>query len=231
MKPDPCSTSGNGHFNCLRPLGKAFVMILFGGLLAACTSGKPDKLTGANLLEAYNGESTVSSRYRDYALQAGKEGIPLLENFFRALSRSEEIHASNHRAALASLGITVDSPDISKYPVKTTAENLTYSIAGEIWEADTMYAGFIAQAMDESREYAAEVLTWARDTEVKHARQLKEAVEFLKSGLPDGFPSTWYVCRKCGNTFAMGTEEDPCPFCDTPFAEFEVFSVPEGSQK
>ncbi len=193
--------------------------------LVGCSSGSKQDKTVENLHEAYNGESTVSMRYKAYSAKATEEDLPLLANFFKALARSEEIHALNHRAAMASLGVVVEKPELDEFPNGNTRDNLIYSIAGEKWEADTMYADFIAIAEEEEQSYAKEVLTWARDTEQKHAVQLQQALEMLNAGNEDGVPQVWFVCRKCGNTFGLGTESDPCPFCDTPIEEFEIFKV------
>jgi rubrerythrin len=201
-------------------------LILLPGIVVAlsgCSGNKPFEETRDNLLKAYNGESTVSVKYRQYAEIAGKEGYPRIQLLLNALSRSEEIHAGNHRATLASMGVNVSGPEIEGFAAGTTPENLRNAIRGEQWEVDTMYAGFIASAENEKAKDAVEVFTWARDTEKKHAAFLKSALKSIEDSASASLPSYWFICRKCGNTFAGGTETDPCPFCETPASEFEKF--------
>lgn len=192
-------------------------------VISGCSSSKVSSDTIGNLTEAYHAESTVRAKYIEYAAIAAEEGYLEISVLFQALARSEEIHAYNHRAALASLGVNISTPEKRAYSRGATTDNLLSSIAGELWEVDTMYAGFIETAMAEGYNYAVEVFTWASDTEKKHANQLQDALDKIKSGEFSQVKDIWHVCRKCGNTFEEGTVEDPCPFCETTADEFERF--------
>jgi rubrerythrin len=201
-------------------IGLAYIWVL---LLAGCGGRIEEVMTRDNLLEAYHGESTVRARYIDYAALAEDENLPEIALMFRALAKSEEIHANNHRAALASMGFMIAAPDIAEYQRGLTELNIEVSIQGELYEVDTMYAAFVKNAANENNTIALEAFTWAMDTEKKHAVQLRGMHDILTGKSTGVYPDAWYVCRKCGNTFAEGDVDDPCPFCETPAEEFILF--------
>ena len=123
--------------------------------------------TVENLRAAFKGESTASAKYTAYALQAKSEGLLQIATMFEATSRSEKIHAANHRTVLETLGQKVD-PVTPEFKVKTTRENLDDAIKGETYEMTTMYPGFIATSTSEDVASASKSFRWAMDTEKKH---------------------------------------------------------------
>jgi rubrerythrin len=195
-------------------------IILFSGmiLITGCQP-KPVKSV-ENLKAAYNGESTASQKYADYAKRALEEGLDTIAKLFQATSMAESIHASNHKAALAKLGIILDAPLIESYEVKSSAENLADAIKGETYEIETMYAGFLKDAEAEKCKVATTTFIWARDTEKKHADFYKKALKAATNGTETGLSTEFSVCPKCGNTFDVGTIEELCSFCMTPKEKF-----------
>ncbi|MFO7721690.1 MAG: ferritin family protein [Bacteroidales bacterium] len=192
-------------------------------ILTCCGGGGREEKTRENLLEAYHGESTVRAKYLDYASLAEEEALPEIALMFKALAKSEEIHANNHRAALASMGFIIATPVIADYRRGVTELNIEVAIQGELYEVDTMYAAFVKNAEKENNAIALEAFTWALDTEKKHAVQLRDALDILTGESTAVYPAVWHVCRKCGNTFSDEDIEDPCPFCETPADEFILF--------
>jgi rubrerythrin len=207
------------------PVKIFFITSLATLVIAGCGGGTGEVKTGEHLLAAYNGESTVRAKYLDYATLADEESLSKIALMFRALAKSEEIHANNHRAALATMGIHIAKPDIAKYMRSTTVFNIEDAIRGELYEVDTMYAAFVKVAEKEGNKVAHEAFTWAMDTEKKHAEQLQSLLDILTGAAAAKYPMSWYVCRKCGNTFKEHESEDPCPFCETPADEFISFSI------
>jgi rubrerythrin len=195
------------------------IVLIMGILLIAGCKPKPVKSI-ENLKTAYNGESTASQKYADYAKKAMEEGLDTIAKLFEATSKAESIHASNHKAALAKMGVVVDAPVIGNYEVKSTAENLTDAIKGETYEIDTMYAGFLNDSETEKAVEATTSFTWARDTEKKHAEFYKKALEVVASGKESSLSPEFFVCPKCGNTFNAATVEEKCSFCMTPKENF-----------
>jgi rubrerythrin len=176
-----------------------------------------------NLKAAYNGESTASAKYTKFAEAAGKEGLSNIRNLFLAASRAEAIHAANHKKVLAKLGIAAGDPVIGKFDVKTTADNLADASKGETYEMVTMYPDFIKTAEAEKENGARKSFRWAMDTEKKHNEFYQSALQGLKAGTVKSYPSQWYVCPVCGNTYDSNTMKDLCDFCGTPKPKFEIF--------
>jgi len=175
------------------------------------------------LKAAYNGESTASAKYAKFAEAADKEGLTNIAKMFRATSKAETIHAGNHKKVLVKLGVTVGDPEIGKFDVKTTAENLVDASKGETYEMMTMYPDFIKSAEAEKENGAKKSFRWAMDTEKKHNAFYQKALESLKAGTEKSLPGEWYVCPVCGNTYDANSVKALCDFCGTPKAKYEVF--------
>ncbi|MCX6225059.1 MAG: ferritin-like domain-containing protein [Bacteroidia bacterium] len=175
------------------------------------------------LKAAYNGESTASAKYAKFAEASKKEGLNNIAKMFMATSKAETVHAGNHKKVLIKLGETVGDPEIGKFEVKTTAENLVDASKGETYEMTTMYPDFIKSAVTEKENGAKKSFTWAMDTEKKHNSFYKKALEAVKAGTEKSFPGEWYVCPVCGNTYNVNSVKGVCDFCQTPKAKFVVF--------
>src|SRR5665647_706650 len=112
----------------------AFVRLI---AFAGCNQPKPVK-TVENLKGGIKGESTASAKYAAFAQKAREEGNDTIAKLFDAASKSESIHAANHRKVLEALGEKMDDFK-PEFEVKTTAENLQAAIEGETYEVATMY--------------------------------------------------------------------------------------------
>jgi rubrerythrin len=187
------------------------VLIFLSGFLSF--AGTTDK-TIANLKDAFKGESTASAKYAAYAEQAKKEGLVTIAIMFEATSKSESIHAANHKAVLEKMGQTVD-PVKPTFSVQTTQENLVDALKGESYESATMYPGFIATAKSEDAKGAVKSFSWALDTEKKHQTLYKNAIAGLKDKKESTLPKIYWVCPKCGNTFDIAKPTGECGFCGT----------------
>ena len=192
---------------------------VFSGISAF--AGTPDK-TIANLKAAYAGESTASAKYAAFAAQARKENLVNIAIMFEATSKSEAIHAENHKSVLEKLGQKVDpvKPDIE---VKTTSENLKDALEGETHEVTTMYPGFIATAKSEDVKSAAKSFTWAMDTEKKHQVFYKAAIDALVAKTVASLPVLYWVCPKCGYTYNIPKPTGECGLCGTSAEKYLKF--------
>jgi rubrerythrin len=191
------------------------------GLIMSCTS-KPVK-TIENLKAAYNGESTASAKYAAFAERAKTEGWDTVAVMFQATSRAEAIHAANHLKVLEKLGVKLEGPQVGSFNVFSTAENLNDAIKGEIYEQETMYPGFIAEAEKEKCADAVKSFSWAFDTEKKHAIFYKTALTAINGGAEKSLPANWLVCPVCGNTYDLGNVPAACDFCMTQKEKFIAF--------
>ena len=196
------------------------IMMAF-GLVTGCTQ-KPVKSI-ENLKAAYNGESTASAKYAAFVEKAKAEGLDTVAVMFMATSKSEAIHAANHRKVLEKLGEKIEGPQIGTFEVLSTAENLADAIKGETYEIETMYPEFIATAEKEKCADAVKSFTWAIDTEIKHQGFYKVALGAVNSGGEKTLPVQWFVCPVCGNTYDGTSVAPKCDFCMTPKEKFEVF--------
>lgn len=176
-----------------------------------------------NLKAAYNGESTASAKYAQFAAKAAEEGFDTIAKMFLATSKAEAVHADNHKKVLEKLGEKVEAPSLGTFEVKTTAENLADAINGESYEVETMYPGFMAVADSENCADAKKSFTWAFDTEKKHQTFYKKALETITAGTETGLALEWYVCPVCGNTYDAATVKPECDFCQTKQEKFFKF--------
>lgn len=190
-------------------------------LLASCQNTSKEK-TIANLKEGIKGETTASAKYAAFATKAYEEGYYDIAKLFEATSKSESIHADNHKKVLESLGVEMEefTPEFS---VGTTAENLKVAMKGESYEIDTMYVQFIYDANAEKVNDAVKSFTWARDTEMKHLEFYKNALAALESNIERTLPTGYAVCPICGNTYDGANIDEKCAFCQAPKDNFFTF--------
>ncbi len=198
-------------------------MIILAGLFISGCSVKPVK-TIENLKYAFNGESTASAKYAAFADKAKAEGYDTVAVMFTAISRAEAIHAENHRKVLEKLGEKIEGPELGKYEVLSTKENIADAIKGETGEIESMYPGFISVAEKEKSADAKKSFTWALDTEKKHKTFYEEALQALNGPAGESSLSfNWFVCPVCGNTYTAGTVKPACDFCMTQKEKFIAF--------
>ena len=156
--------------------------------------------TTENMQAAFKGETTASAKYAAYSKKAEQEGYHEIALLFKAASTAENIHANNHKAVLQESGIAV--PAIKpEFTVKNTKENLQDAIAGETYEAATMYPEFLTTANKDGNQIAMISLTYAYKTEKKHKIFYEEALAALQNNNVKSLPIVFYVCPTCGNTY------------------------------
>jgi rubrerythrin len=153
-----------------------------------------------NLQDAFKGESTASAKYAEYSKKAEEEGYHEIAMLFKAASKSEKIHANNHKAVLGESGQKV--PEIKpEFTVKSTKENLKDAIAGEGYEVSTMYPEFMTNANTAGNQLALVSLNYAYKTEQKHKVFYEKALAALEGKTVKSLPAVYYVCPTCGNTY------------------------------
>jgi rubrerythrin len=199
--------------------------ILFFTLIAlfpfmGCKQAKPVK-TIENLKAGIKGETTASTKYAAFAQKAREDGNDTIAKLFDAPSKAESIHAANHLKVLVGLGEKMDEFK-PEFEVKTTAENLQSAIDGETYEVSSMYPKFLTEAEAEKVPNATKSLTWASDTEKKHAQFYKNALKALKAKAENTLPFEYAVCPVCGNTYDKANMDAKCAFCQTPSEKFII---------
>ncbi|MGC2210323.1 MAG: ferritin family protein [Candidatus Korobacteraceae bacterium] len=178
-----------------------------------------------NLLTAFNGETNASARYMAFAVKADLEGFLKVGCLFRAVSRSEQIHAANHAAIIHKMG-GVPHSTIDPSEVKSTIENLKAAIAGELFEVKEMYPAFMHEAETAMLPKARRTFRYAFESEKDHVKIFQSMLEHLEHPDPEWrgrlmHKSAYYVCPECGFTATQSTL-DHCPVCNHARDEFEL---------
>ena len=153
--------------------------------------------TQQNLKEAFAGESQANRKYLAYGEKAAQEGYPQMAKLFRAVAAAETIHANAHLRALDG--------------IKDTLHNLQDAMAGEKYEFEEMYPGFIATAEAEGERRASIAMKHANEVEKVHYDLFGEALAAAEAG-EDMPEASVRVCPVCGHT-VIGDAPDQCPVC------------------
>ena len=164
-------------------------------------------MTDRNLHEAFAGESQAHMKYKIWADKAESEGKHEVARLFRAVSRAEQVHATNHWKALGM--------------IKGSADNVQGGIDGEVYEITEMYPSFKAVAELQEEKGAIRSTFWALETEKVHADLYRKAKEALAQGKDAKFKEL-YICPVCGYTME-GDPPDICPICNAKKASFEKY--------
>lgn len=198
---------------------RAIVSVLLAFVIfTAIGAAKDQSKTIANIKAAITGETTASAKYAAYSEAAKKEGYAKIAALFEAASKSEAIHAANHRAVLEQMGAAMEDFK-PQFTVKSTKENLEDAYKGESYEIATMYPGFIKQAQTDGVNLALISFNYAYQTEKKHQALYKNAIDQLKANKESALPGKYMVCQTCGNTYD-GEAPARCGISMTPRERF-----------
>lgn len=165
------------------------------------------KMTEANVKEAFAGESQAHMKYLNFAEKAAEEGKDNVARLFRAASYAEQTHATAHLEVLGGIG--------------STADNLVEALAGEGFEIAEMYPAYIAVAVEQGEGPAQESMNHALQVEKQHQALYARAHNAVQAGDDVALGDLW-VCNYCGYT----TENEApgkCPLCGNPRKNFVKF--------
>jgi len=165
------------------------------------------KMTEANLLAAFAGESQAHVKYLNFAEQARREGLINVARLFEAAAYAEQVHASNHLRALGG--------------IHDTATNLAEAFGGETFEVEEMYPAYVAVAEEQEEKRAIRAMNWALEAEKVHA-QLYSAAQPAAEAKQDIEAKDIWVCTACGCTIE-GEAPDTCPLCGAKREKFRKF--------
>ncbi len=153
--------------------------------------------TNENLQAAFAGESQANRKYLAFAKKADSDGHRQIAKLFRAAAAAETVHAHAHFDVLGG--------------VKDTEDNLQAAIAGELFEFEKMYPGFLEEAQSEGNKGAVVSFTNALAVEKIHHALYAEALDTLNGG-SDLPAAAIHICQVCGNT-VTGDAPDTCSVC------------------
>lgn len=167
-----------------------------------------------HLKDGFTGETTASAKYEAYSKKAKEEGLDNIAKLFEAASKSEAIHAKNHKEVLEKMG--EKAPEVKpEFIVKTTKENLEDAKNGETYEVTTMYPEFLktADGLGDFGKDASKSFNFAMKTEQKHQVFYDEALKAIEAKTVDKLPSVYWVCNVCGNTVSNEADINKCAIC------------------
>ena len=163
-----------------------------------------EKTTQENLAIAFAGESQANRKYLAFAIQAEKEGYPVIAKLFRAAAEAETVHAMGHLRNMGGVG--------------STEENLRAAFEGETYEHTQMYPPMVAQAEKEKHKGLG-MLRFAEQAEKFHAELYAKAIEAAKAKKDLEDMEIWY-CPVCGYIEYGKPGVERCPICNTPREKF-----------
>lgn len=163
--------------------------------------------TNENLMTAFAGESQANRKYLAFAEQADKEGKGKVAQLFRTVAEAETIHALKHFKTAGQ--------------VDATLANVKTALEGEIYEFESMYPGFIAEAQEEGQKAAARSFELANEAEKAHAGLFRKALESLEAG-GDLEAASFHLCPVCGY-IALDEAPESCPICNAPQKSFKNY--------
>jgi rubrerythrin len=167
--------------------------------------------TYRNLLAAFNGEATASTKYAIYGMKAKEDGFEQIGNIYEETSRNEREHAEIWFKLLHG-GV-----------IPTTLDNLKDSFGGENYEWTNMYMGYAEEAKKEGYSEIARLFEGVAAIERHHDarfRKLAQNIMYDKV-FCKGTPVLW-VCLNCGNLFYGECAPDPCPVCGYPQGYYQL---------
>jgi rubrerythrin len=197
------------------------VIIVVALLLGGCSSKKPEK-TIANLKARYTEEMSQIDKYYKYALKAKEDKFDKIALMFTALAKSETVQARNFKLVLDKLGVIFTAPIVNN-EAHSTFENLLESYKSETYDIQVSYPICIADAKEENVPDALESFSWAKNDDSAHMGYYYVGITAYGNKSEITLPEKWYVCPKCGETFAEADIQDPCPICKTPKNKFFEF--------
>ena len=192
------------------------------GLMVGCSVRKPEK-TLVDMKLAFIREETAEEKYLKYAQKAREENFPKLALMISAISKAEDIHGNNHKKVLEKLKGNYQGSPLGNFEVKSTLENIQEAYKSETYEYETMYPAYIKEAKAENVPEAVESFTWAWQVEKQHQGYYNVAITEMANKSELTLPEKWYVCPKCGGTYADADVKSTCFFDPTPKEQFLEF--------
>ena len=195
----------------------AIVALLFIGCQQKQEQERPKATVSVeNLQTAYGKSLQRKTMYIRFAKNAEQERLKNLANLFRAVARSEEIHAAMHADLLRKSHGEPVAPAIDSLTIGTAAQTLKMAMSCEQLEYQAMYPNLIRTAELEVYSEAAEQFRLAKEVDARHFELFKDAFD-LTGKIPK---AQYLVCPRCGYVFTSEQTEE-CPVCHAKKEQFE----------
>jgi rubrerythrin len=194
------------------------VIIVLGG---SCQKKSDDAgsakslVTTQNLQTSYGSAKKRALWYSRFVQAADKEKLTNVALLFKAIARSEEVHAANHAVLLRSRGIEPIEQPIDSVPLGVTRQSLKMGLSMESFECESLYPSMIRTAEIEKWPEVATQFRQTKEADARHAELLKQASDYA------GNISrvTYYICPGCGY-IVTSEKTELCPICSTKNEKF-----------
>ena len=172
-------------------------------------------VTYQNMQVTYGEALKRAAWYDRYAAAATTQRLSSLASLFRAVSRSEQIHAENFARMLDSAGMEPKKPHIDSISVGQAGQYLKVAVQDENAQLD-LYPSLLATAKSEKVDEAVQMFQWDQKGDEQHADLFNGIFE--RGGK---VPKVDYsVCTVCGYIMTSGNVKQ-CPVCGAPSDKFE----------
>ena len=201
------------------PFGIALAVVAF--LFVGCQQKQQAETPKAivsieNLRTAYGKSVQRHTMYSKFATNADRERMKNAASLFRAVARSEEIHAALHAALLRKTRVEPVTPVEDSVTVGTTFQTLKMAMSCEQLEFQSMYPNLIRTAELEVYPEAAEQFRLVKEADARHYELFKGAYDL--AGRIQKVP--YLVCPQCGYVLTSEQTEE-CPVCHAKKQQFE----------
>ena len=168
--------------------------------------------TYQNIMNAYNLEAVVNTRYQIYADQARLENYIEIASVFDITARNEKEHA---RIWLRQLNNSV---------LPNTEENLAACIAYENDVGNNVYREYARIAREEGYNDIAALFNGIANIELNHGLRFQILYDNLVRGELFCKPEeTLWICMQCGNIMSGLCAPEVCPVCGFPQGYYRVY--------
>ena len=195
-------------------------IVLAGGATGCKEAPKPvdekkTLVTLENLQTAYGRETKQARMYGLFSPRAGKEKYRGVAVLYRALERSEGIHAAMHASMMRAHDLEPAPPKYDSIVVGTTMQTIKMALSFEELEFGSMYPNLSRTAELESFKEGVDRFTMIHAVEERHIELLKDAQD--KAGR---IGEKYLVCPGCGY-IVTSDATDECPVCKNSKTRFE----------
>lgn len=202
------------------PFGIALLLISF---FYGCSGEKKQdvkkplyEVSLENLQSAYTKSVRHHYMYSVFVRQAEKEKQKQIALLYKAIARSEALHAQHHADLMKKYGVEPKQPSIDSIVVGTVLQTLKMAQSSEEIEVESMYPNLIRTANLEKFEEAEKQFEQTREADIRHSELIREAYE--RSGKIQKVP--YFVCGSCG--YIVTSEKTAeCPVCGATKDKFE----------
>ncbi len=168
--------------------------------------------TYQNIMNAYNLEAVVNTRYLLYADQARLENYIEIATVFENTARNEKEHA---RIWLRQLNNSV---------LPNTDENLAACITYENDVGNNVYREYARVAREEGYNDIAALFNGIANIELNHGLRFQTLRENLVRGELFCKPEeTLWICMQCGNILSGLCAPEICPVCGFPQGYYRLY--------